>query len=83
MLKMAEEISKGDIVEDMEGMEGIETRSKRKGSPLSKDDCKILVSDTAGKVSLRRQSSLPNIPKTISEKKKEKNMSFSDMISHL
>lgn len=80
MLKMAEEISKGDIVEDMEGMEGIETRSKRKGSPLSKDDCKILVSDTADKVSLHRKSSLPNIPKTISEKKKKKNMSFSDMI---
>ena len=60
--------------QDMEAVEGIETRSKRKGSPLSKDEGKRQVG------ALRRQSSLPNILKTFSDKKKEKPMSFSDMI---
>ena len=59
-------------------MEGEETRSQRKGSPLSKDDGKRQVSDTPGV--LRRQSSMPDINKSSSEKRKEKGMSFSDMI---
>ena len=45
--------------------ESIETRSKRKGSPLSKDDAKKQsTADAADPVTpghMRRQSSLPNI----------------------
>ena len=72
---MDENLSAGGNAEDMEG---VENRNKRKGSPLSKDDGKRQVSDTPGV--LRRQSSMPDIHKSSSEKRKEKGMSFSDMI---
>ena len=70
---------------DSEPTETIETRSKRKGSPLSKDDSKKQSLADAGAATpepgrIRRQSSLPNIAKASLSKDKGSKMAFSDMV---
>ena len=63
--------------------EQIETRSKRKGSPLSKDDIKkqsLADADAVTPGPIRRQSSLPNIAKASMSKDKGSKMAFSDMV---
>ena len=58
-----------------------EVRTKRKGSSLSKDEAKTLLTlDTEKTETLRRQNSLPNINKAAATKDKITKMAFSDMI---
>ena len=66
-------------VEAMES-DPVEASSKRKGSPLSKEDAKKQSVDPASPGPMRRQSSLPNIAKTSATKGKGSNMAFSDMV---
>lgn len=81
-------ITPSESVESLESMEfetgeetGEESRGKRKGSPLSKEEVKKLSTLITEKPkALRRQNSLPNIAKAATSKGKGTKMAFSDMV---
>lgn len=58
-----------------------ENKSKRKGSSLSKENPKKLLTQGPGKTGgLQRQSSYPNIPNPLMSKVKSLKVAFSDMV---
>lgn len=81
-------ITHTESVESLESMEfvtgeetGEESRGKRKGSPLSKEEVKKLSTLVTEKPNaLRRQNLLPTIAKAATSKGKGTKMAFSDMV---